>query len=368
MRTATICLAALCLALPRSASGAPHPDYDLVSEAETALTEGDLAGAEQRLSRISGDSVARADADLVREKLDRERAPALTSRSDVVVDDQPFARWLSLAEVRSWMAPRLELGAGIEAGSVFQPAELGFDGATVSSRLRLGAALLDVGGWAGIRRWFDGAETFHGELSLALRPAGKLRGRLGARRADELTTFGAVTRHIHRDGLLGEVEVHSLGGFSGALRGDLHRYSDENFGVSASAWCTLEILERPAELALGYAGGYGDTASSHWRPLTESYYPYFTPLISVRHGPLAALRVRFEALSGGVSAHYAFFASERDPTTVGYYTSRRAQRYVDLRSSLDLTVGDAVASAGHRYQLESYYAAHILELELYVRL
>lgn len=363
-RSACLLLVGLGMA-PRAAA---YSDYDLVSEADQAVAEGDFAGAERRLSRIARGSAARADADLVQQKLDRSRGPALETRHDVLLDDQPFTRWLSVAELSSWIVPRLELGAGIEAGSVLEPAELGLDGAFVVSRVRLGAAAVDASGFIGVRRWFDGFASLQGEAMLAILPTGKVRNRFGAARSDEVSTFRAAASHVQRDGLFAEVELNSLSRISGVLRGDLYRYSDGNQGGSAGAWSTVQLLSEPLELALGYAGAYRDTAESRWNATSQEYDPYFTPLLAVRHGPVASVGVRFETFAANASVHQAVVASERDPSTVGYYHSRRDMRYFDMQASVRVDAGEAALSAVYRYQVEAYYTAHLLEIELDVPL
>lgn len=351
-----------------AASSSEQDDYARVSDADTAVAEGDFARAERQLALVAPESKARREADLVQAKLDRARAPTLTSESALVSDDQPFARWGSLLEVNCWVASRLELGAGVEAGSLVAPQKIGVDGALLSGRLRLGAALLDLSAWGGVRRWFDGAESAQGDLALTLFPTGKVRARLGAGRADEISTFTAITQHVQRDGVVAEVELHSFSRFSGALRGDIFAYSDGNAGASASGWLTFMLLEEPVRFDIGYASAYRGTAASRWDPVAGVYLPYYTPLQAVRHGPSASLSVRRQIVSAILSAHYALHASERDPSTIGYYYSRLQMRHMDLRAGASLSVAQVVVATSYRYLLESYYAAHALEVKVHVPL
>ena len=74
--------------------------------------------------------------------------------------------------------------------------------------------------------------------------------------------------------------------------------------------------------------------------------------------------VAFGVAQAHASAHYALFADERDPSTVGYYYSRRNARHVDVRASLRVSPGEVEFAAGYACLLETYYAAHVFSLEV----
>jgi hypothetical protein len=248
------------------------------------------------------------------------------------------------------------------------PESLEAGGVSSSGKLRLGDAALDVAAWAGARMWSDQERTVRGGASIELFPSGKLSANLGLVRDDELSTFAAVAEHVQRDDAYAELAFNSLFRLSGAMRGDVYRYTDHNSGISLAAWALAAVVESPVELELGYAGAYQDTASTRWDPLSSSYVPYFTPLEARRHGPVLAVAAAVGAIRAHASAHYALFADERDPSTFEYYYSRRDARHLDVRSSVRVAPGELRFNAGYAYLLETYYAAHVFSLEVDVPL
>lgn len=296
-------------------------------------------------------------------------APKLESHTSMLSDDQPYERLISELGVSAWITPRLELGANVEAGRLGAgAARLSFLGGSGRARFRLVSELVDLSAELGGRAWSDTHRWAHASLGSEFFPTGPVRLRASAYRSDELSTFEAALWHILQDGASAELRLVDFHGFSGALSFERHFYSDQNAGLSASAWLLFCVLTEPLRLELGYAGAYRDTDYSRWNPFVNRYLPYMTPLDSSRHGPIVALGATIGFLDAAFSASGALWGQEDDPTTLGLFELRRSTEYLETRASLGARSGAASLGLVHTFLRETYYVAHTLELNFRVEL
>jgi hypothetical protein len=311
---------------------------------------------------------AGADAALVREAVERALAPRFSAHASLKRDNLPFdASSLSLS-YSAWPLPRLQLGATAETLSLLGGDRLTSTLAKATARLRLGEAAVDVHADVGGSYWSDDSRLALGGLSVELFPTARARYRVGLQRDEELGNFESARWHVLRDTAYGNVELLDFYAIDLVARAEMIRYSDDNVGWLGYSWFTYALSFGPVRLRLGYAGAYRDSRESRWDPLV-GYFPYMTPLQSLRHGPLGSVTVQLAPVEVGVGGGGALIASERDPTTFGYFESRRNTSYYEARAYLRLgSETQSILAAYELLQDGDYYDLHTLRLAAELRL
>jgi hypothetical protein len=332
------------------------------------LEAGDFAGAENALRRVPKNDPASADADLVRKALKQALAPRVTSAASVRSDNLPFDVSSLGFSVSAFASSRVQLTLTGESLTLRGSERLTAGLARASARARVGAALLDLAADAASRYWSDGRKLVLGGASAELFPTGALRIHAGALRDEELGNFASAQWHVYRDTAFVKLEVPDFKRFNLNARAEATLYSDANTALLGYAWLTYSALLDPLRIELGYAGAYRDTQHSRWDNLT-GYFPYMTPLQSLRHGPIASLELLLPPAELGAAGSMALIASERDPSTVGYFESRRNTSYYEGRAYLRF--GSEHAGIQISYELLQdgfYYTLHTVRLNAHYRL
>lgn len=367
-KLARIWLGFCLLSLPARTADADAAAWPRVIEATERLNAGDFAGAERALSGVPDDDPAAADAALVRQALDRALAPHVTSDASSRTDNLPFDAHSLALELAVWASPRIQLTAGAEALSLRGQERLTAALATGSARARLGAAMLDVSADVAGRYWSDTRALLLGGARAELFPTASIRLQSGAYRDEELGNFAAAQWHVLRDSAFLQVELKDWKRVTATARAEATFYSDRNAALLGYAWATYAVLLSPARIELGYAGAYRDTRDSRWSA-SAGYFPYMTPMQSLRHGPIASVSVRLPQVELGGAASGALVASERDPSTVGYFELRRNTSYYEARGFLRIGPPHSAVQASYEFLQDGYYyTMHTVRLAASFRL
>jgi hypothetical protein len=342
--------------------------WQAVTEATERLERGDYAGALELVEGVPDGDPAAADAKLVRQAIEGALAPRFSAHASLKRDNLPFDASSLSVGYSAWPASRLKLSATVETLSLLGSARLTSSLAKAAARLRLGGATFDVHAELGGRYWSDDSRFVVGGLELELFPTERARYRVGLRRDEELGNFESARWHILRDAAYASVELQDFHAVDLVARAEALRYSDDNVGWLGYIWCAYAIPLGPVRLRLGYGGAYRDSRESRWDALV-GYFPYMTPLQSLRHGPLGSVTLQLSPVEVGVGGGGALIASERDPTTVGYFESRRDTSYYEGRAYL--RIGSDAASILAAYELlqdGDYYDLHAFRLGAELRL
>jgi hypothetical protein len=342
------------LAASRVAAEAGEDGWARVVEATRRLNLGDFAGAERALDAVPANHAAAADAAQVRRALERAMATRASSTALARSDDVPFDANQSSVSLSAWASPRLQLTANAEAIALRGTKRLTALGARGSLRLRVGEADADLVAELGGRFWSDTGKFAIGGIGGELFPTGPLRWKLGHFRDEELGNLASAEWHILRDTLYANVELKDFQRVNATARLEGTRYSDDNAALLAYAWATYTFEFSFVRAELGYAGAYRDTRYSRWSP-TSGYFPYITPMEAVRHGPLGSVSFRMHWFELGGSAAIAAFASEVDPSTYGYFYSRRDTIYHEARAYLRIGGNESAIQAAYEVLQDGYY-------------
>ena len=298
-------------------------DWALVKDAQERFMRYDFSGALEQLDRVDPSSDAAADGRLVRQQVQDAMAPHLFTEATHFYDTQPL----------QWMAQRV--------GSSFW----------VTPRFKL--ALQSH------RRWDGDAVVPTGTASLDARWLDPLRLQLRAEREELSITEAAIIDHILVDSAAAAAGIHGWHGWYVELRYEERLYSDANAGRAAHAWGLAPLLHGAADLAVGYAVAYADTANDRWDVPLQRYLPYFTPLDAWRHGPVLAAGLKMNPVTVRASGEVSAQATETDPNSD--FLGVRVLRdwfYAKAEGSAELTLGDASVRLSHRYEHQSYYRYH----------
>lgn len=340
--------------------------WDHVVEASRRLEAGDYEGTRRALAGVARGDAARRDADLLQSQLTRALAPRWRSLVWVRGDNQPFEVAAAELSVSTWLGTRLELTGSAEAVALRWTERLSGALGRVTVRARLGHADVDVHAHVAGRSWTDQHSVLLGGASGELQPQGKLRLGGGVWRSEELSTPAAATAHVFRDSGFLQLSLVDWNRVSGAARIEPTRYSDSNAGLLAYGWLTYTVLQQPLRVDLGYSAAYQDSEQSRWDHPNNRYHPYPTPLSFLRHGPVASVAWSVQPVVFGGSVSGTLMGSEADPTTYGYYDSRRTRRHFEAACFLRIETPASGVELHYTHLRDGYYVWHTARLTTHV--
>ncbi len=292
-----------------------------------------------------------------------EQAPRISVFGSHASDDQPLERSSAGVALRGLVMPRLDGAVSVDALHAASTSALDAVSASGTAKLRVGAAALDLSAGAGVRSWSDERVVVAFSSGAVFLPLAAASSRIGVERTEEMLSFAAIAGHVLRDTPYLEISWRDLLGFTGAARVERAFYSDGNRIDTAFAWALFALVDSEVRLSLGYAGAYRDARASRYVAITGRFYPYFTPLDSVRHGPSAAAGVTLGPVRLDSSLSVALSGTERDPSYLDAGV-RRKTRYLESRSSGALATSRLVSAVSYHYLAETYYRSHTLSLDV----
>ncbi|MFZ5893009.1 MAG: hypothetical protein ACOY0T_18255 [Myxococcota bacterium] len=325
-----------------------------VVDATKRLEKGDYQGAESALDQVPAKHAAAKDAAQVRAALANALGPRARAEATVRTDNILFDVTSLSLDASMWLSPRLQLTGGAESVSLRGPEKYSAALFRGTLRARFGQAAFDASADIAGRYWSDTASFVLGGVSGELFPTGQLRVRASVQRDEELGNYASMQSHVLRLNALAQCDLLEWNRVTFSARIQATRYSDDNTLGLAYAWATYALLRSPLRVELGYAGAYRDTRYSRWDNNT-GYFPYMTPLQSWRHGPLASLALRWGPLEVGGAASIALIASERDPTTFGFFESRRDTIHREIRGFLRVSGERAFIQATYEHLQDGHY-------------
>lgn len=349
-----------------SGEAAASSGWEHVAEATRRLEAGDYEGTRRELAAVASGDAARRDADGLQSQLTQALAPRLRTLVWVRGDNQPFEVAAAELGVSTWIGTRLELTGSTDAMALRWTERLSGTLARAAVRGRLGRADVDVHAHVAGRYWTDQRSLLLGGAHGELYPHGKLRLAGGVWRSEELSTPAAATAHVLRDSGFVQVSLVDWHHVSGAARVEPTRYSDSNSGLLAYGWLTYAVLRQPLRVDLGYSAAYQDSEQSRWDHANNRYHPYPTPLSFLRHGPVASVAWSAQPVVIGASVSSALMGNEADPTTYGYYDSRRTRRHFEAACFLRIDTPGSGLELHYTHLRDGYYVWHTARLSTHV--